>query len=805
MKKYLNILVAICMAVTCLGAVPVWADENSSNNFKSLSVYVTDGYNPIEGASISISNQTATSGADGTAVFDAVPTSTDVYHMTVTHEDYGVRENDILILPNGEQAQETLVSFWSPAREAQIPQLASATETASYANSWEYVDTSRSNSIKLIEYGGLIYVCCNNNVYAFNPTTETCAEVGALSSKFVFRYGDALYSYSVTSGHDNEEREYYTGRFNKLDISDDNSGNMIELKVLGTSGRDYNSATMRQENMYLIGGDYYTLGSNLSNKYISSFDVVESQFEYEFININSDEGTPVLCSGEHEGKIYVFHKNGTVIIHPNGLTTTLSSIRRYYAGQSATYANGKIYLIGGTRVENKLFIYDLATGTLQSGADCPRERVNHAAVLLDNKIYVLGGDKSGKIVDVYDISSDSWSMCAAADISIGKDNAVAYGGKIYAIDSDGKMGIYTPPTGGSFTTNAPVAVDYSGDITQVDASRAQTLAIDSDNNVIAWGEGYYADGSISMKAYSEPQTISGITNPVKVSRGKNHNLVLDSAGDVWGWGSNSNNPMGSGASKFTAAKKISGISGVTDIDAGAEFSVFLKSDGSVWGVGKNDKGQMATALTTEYISDPVQLSGVSGVTQISAGDDYVVALASDGIYTWGGNGYGQLGDGSKTDNYVPTKLNITLPDGESFTDICAGGRFAMALTNLGNVYVWGDNGNGEYGLGNNDTDYYTPKLCTNLSNITALAAGVNNALAVKSDGTVYGWGFSRSGNIGISAGGSVVTPTAISGLSGKNIVSVTCGYDFSVALSSDGTAYAFGNNALGSLGVDSLN
>ena len=90
MKKYLNILVAICMAVTCLGAVPVWADENSSNNFKSLSVYVTDGYNPIEGASISISNQTATSGADGTAVFDAVPTSTDVYHMTVTHEDYVV-------------------------------------------------------------------------------------------------------------------------------------------------------------------------------------------------------------------------------------------------------------------------------------------------------------------------------------------------------------------------------------------------------------------------------------------------------------------------------------------------------------------------------------------------------------------------------------------------------------------------------------------------------------------------------------------------------------------------------------------
>lgn len=67
MKKLLNILIAICMAVTCLGIAPVWADENSDVSFKSLFVYVTDGYSPIEGAIVSISDQTATSDADGTA------------------------------------------------------------------------------------------------------------------------------------------------------------------------------------------------------------------------------------------------------------------------------------------------------------------------------------------------------------------------------------------------------------------------------------------------------------------------------------------------------------------------------------------------------------------------------------------------------------------------------------------------------------------------------------------------------------------------------------------------------------------
>lgn len=46
MKKLLNILIAVCMAVTCLGTAPVWADENSDVSFKSLFVYVTDGYSP---------------------------------------------------------------------------------------------------------------------------------------------------------------------------------------------------------------------------------------------------------------------------------------------------------------------------------------------------------------------------------------------------------------------------------------------------------------------------------------------------------------------------------------------------------------------------------------------------------------------------------------------------------------------------------------------------------------------------------------------------------------------------------------
>lgn len=373
------------------------------------------------------------------------------------------------------------------------------------------------------------------------------------------------------------------------------------------------------------------------------------------------------------------------------------------------------------------------------------------------------------------------------------------------VDSNGALWNFGYMADGNYSSNnlyvAPYELKYPYSIKQIDSYRAQTLAVDELGQVIAWGEGYYADGTDKMKIESYPVRIEGINNPKQVSRGKNHNLVLDRNGDVWGWGSNSNYPMGAGlGGKVKTVQKLNNISDVSQIAAGTEFSIFLKNDGTLWGVGKNDRGQLGQGNTTNS-STPVQITAKNGFRKVSVGEIYAIALADDGIYTWGGNTFGQLGNGTTTDNPTPTKIDATLENGEYFTDISAGMDFCMALTNLGNVYAWGDNGSGALGQGNR-IDKLVPTKVPNLSNVLTISAGKSGALAIKEDGSVYGWGFAVNNQLGFYHGsGSVLSPTQSTALSQSNIKKITLGYDFSICVDVNGKMYVSGNNEQGQLGI----
>ncbi len=347
---------------------------------------------------------------------------------------------------------------------------------------------------------------------------------------------------------------------------------------------------------------------------------------------------------------------------------------------------------------------------------------------------------------------------------------------------------------------APYDVEYPYAINQVDSYRNQTLAINELGQVVAWGEGYFADRTDSTTIVSYPTVIEGIQKPIQVSRGKNHNLVLDKNGDVWCWGSNSNNPMtGSLPGKVRTATKMPGISDVKQIAAGTEFSLFLKNDGTLWGVGKNENGQLGQGNTTNY-KNPVKITNKSDFIKVSVGEYYVAALASDGIYTWGGNFEGQLGNGLKTSRSTPAKVDATLGNNEHFVDVSAGMDFCLALTNLGNVYAWGDNGSGDLGY-EDRVSRYVPTKVPNLSNVMAISAGKSSALAITESGSVYGWGYNLDGQLGFYQGGSVLAPKLSTTLSGKNIKKITLGYDFSVCVDVNGKIYSSGNNKLGQLGV----
>ncbi|HLZ19882.1 MAG TPA: SdrD B-like domain-containing protein, partial [Smithellaceae bacterium] len=121
---------------------------------------------------------------------------------------------------------------------------------------------------------------------------------------------------------------------------------------------------------------------------------------------------------------------------------------------------------------------------------------------------------------------------------------------------------------------------------------------------------------------------------------------------------------------------------------------------------------------------------------IAAGYSHSLALKSDGtVWAWGNNGNGQLGIGTITNSYIPAQVS-------GLTDviaIAAGGHHSLAIKANGTVWAWGYNGYGQLGIGTT-TNSLTPVQVSNLSGITAIAAGGNHSLALTSSGGVRAWG-----------------------------------------------------------------
>src|SRR6266481_5688591 len=172
------------------------------------------------------------------------------------------------------------------------------------------------------------------------------------------------------------------------------------------------------------------------------------------------------------------------------------------------------------------------------------------------------------------------------------------------------------------------------------------------------------------------------------------------------------------------------------------------------------------------------------------------------VWAWGNNGLGQLGNGTFTDSNTPVQV---LGPGcvgnlNGVTALAVGGGqnlHSLALKSDGTVWAWGFNNQGQ--LGNATfTSSNTPVQVSGLSGVTALAVGFSHSLALKSDGTVWAWGFNNQGQLGNGTNTDSNTPVQTSGLTG--VRAIAGGNYHSLAMKNDGTVWAWGSNGVGSLG-----
>ncbi len=334
---------------------------------------------------------------------------------------------------------------------------------------------------------------------------------------------------------------------------------------------------------------------------------------------------------------------------------------------------------------------------------------------------------------------------------------VAGDGHALALKTDGSR-VYAWGDGGSgqlgygLTDTALTAVevmnpDGTGPLTGVKKIAAgfyHSLALMFDGTVVSWGRndrGQLGDGTTSSRLL--PVAVLGLTGVLDIAAGAWHSLALvddgtgHKTGTVSAWG----------IFDGTSPVIIGGLSSVTSIAASYMHSLALLSDGTVKAWGYNTYGELGDGTTISRWS-PVTVSGLSNVKSIAAGMDHSMAILNDGtVKTWGHNNYGQLGDGTTTDRLTP--VTVTDLSGLSVKSIVGGVEYTLACLEDGTVKSWGGNWYGQLGDGTTATQT-RPVTDSALSGVTALAAGNGYSFGVSSSDDVKAWGFNYYGALGIN-------------------------------------------------------
>ena len=270
-------------------------------------------------------------------------------------------------------------------------------------------------------------------------------------------------------------------------------------------------------------------------------------------------------------------------------------------------------------------------------------------------------------------------------------------------------------------------------------------------------------------------------------------VTLKSNGEIWSYGYNGYGQLGTGDTTYKVLPTYTGINNITQISLGGTHTLALDTEGHVWSWGYNGYGELGNGTTTSS-TEKVQVKSPDGegvlenIVAISAGNYHSIALDKDGnVYTWGYNGYGQLGLGNTTNTVLPVKVD----DLEGIIKIEAGNYTSYVIDNNNHLWSTGYNYYGELGNGStsNRSKFTQIQTLENVSDVSA--SETNSTIVLLSDGTV--WGFGNNTNNQLTTVGGA-TPQQLKGPDGmlKDITSISVGYYTGYAITSEEKVVAWG-------------
>jgi alpha-tubulin suppressor-like RCC1 family protein len=238
--------------------------------------------------------------------------------------------------------------------------------------------------------------------------------------------------------------------------------------------------------------------------------------------------------------------------------------------------------------------------------------------------------------------------------------------------------------------------------------------------------------------------------------------------------------------------------GVTALTVGGMHACGLLDGGGVKCWGGNGEGQLGDGTTSNRTA-PVDVSALpADISAVSAGWQHTCALRDTGeILCWGWNEYGQLGDGSTTGSPTPVGV-LGLPS--AAVSVSAGGHHTCAILDTGSVVCWGWNEYGQLGDGTTSNSP-TPVDVSGLSaGVEDVSLGSQHTCALLDTGGIKCWGFNWFGQVGDGTNGNNrLLPVDVFGLT-SGVETVITGWRHTCAILASGDMMCWGRNESGMLG-----